>query len=132
MNEIKHNRIITVFGCGGDRDRSKRPLMGEVSAMFSDFTIITSDNPRSESAERILLDIEVGFQRKKNRNYEIVVDRASAIKRAVDMCMPDDILIIAGKGHEDYFIIGNERLHFSDKETAENMLLEKYGKNRNK
>lgn len=125
---IKHKKIITVFGCGGDRDRTKRPLMGELSGRLSDYTIITSDNPRTEVPERIILDVEIGLQRTKCGNYEVIVDRAEAIAKAISICNSDDILLIAGKGHEDYQIIGDKRIHFNDKETASKILSEKYGK----
>ncbi len=125
---IKHEKIITVFGCGGDRDRSKRPLMGEIVGRMSDYTIITSDNPRSEKPELIALDVEVGLQRVKCKNYEIVLDRTDAIKKAVELCSPDDILLIAGKGHENYQIIENEKIPYNDKEVVIKILTEKYGK----
>lgn len=125
---IKHKRIITVFGCGGDRDRSKRPLMGELSGRLSDYTIITSDNPRTEVPERIILDVEIGLQRIKCKNYEVIADRAEAIAKAISVCDTDDILLIAGKGHENYQIIGDKRIHFNDKEVAIKILSEKYGK----
>ncbi|OGS34300.1 MAG: hypothetical protein A2474_07415 [Elusimicrobia bacterium RIFOXYC2_FULL_34_12] len=115
---IKHRRIITVFGCGGDRDRTKRPLMGEISARMSDYSIITSDNPRSEKPERIALDIEVGFQRIKCKNYEVIVDRTSAIEKAISICEKDDILLIAGKGHEDYQVIGDIKIPYNDKDVV--------------
>jgi len=115
---IKHRKIIMVFGCGGDRDRTKRPLMGEISARMSDYSIITSDNPRSEKPERIALDIEVGFQRIKCKNYEVIVDRTSAIEKAISICEKDDILLIAGKGHEDYQVIGDVKIPYNDKDVV--------------
>ncbi|MFH0948709.1 MAG: UDP-N-acetylmuramoyl-L-alanyl-D-glutamate--2,6-diaminopimelate ligase [Elusimicrobiota bacterium] len=124
-------KIITVFGCGGDRDRSKRSLMGEISGRMSDYTIITSDNPRSEKPELIALDVEVGLQRIKCENYEVVLDRTAAVKKAVELCSPDDILLIAGKGHENYQIIENEKIPYNDKEVAIKILTEKYGKDKN-
>ena len=129
VRAIEHGKIITVFGCGGDRDRSKRPLMGEISCRLSDYTVITSDNPRSENPERIALDVEVGFQRIKCQNYEVIIDRAKAIEKAIGMCGTNDILVVAGKGHEDYQIIGEKKIHFSDRETLTALLAEKYGKN---
>jgi UDP-N-acetylmuramoyl-L-alanyl-D-glutamate--2,6-diaminopimelate ligase len=122
IKAIDHKRIITVFGCGGERDRSKRPLMGEISARLSDYTVITSDNPRSESPERIVLDIEVGLQRLANKNYETIIDRREAIKKAVEHCGPGDVLLIAGKGHEDYFIAADKRYHFSDREVVSEII----------
>ncbi|MDR1952446.1 MAG: UDP-N-acetylmuramoyl-L-alanyl-D-glutamate--2,6-diaminopimelate ligase [Elusimicrobiota bacterium] len=119
IKEIKPSRIITVFGCGGDRDRLKRPKMGEIAAKMSDFVFITSDNPRTEDPEKIILDIEVGLKRNKLLNYKVVVDRETAIKEAVMMASRGDIILLAGKGHEDYQIIGNQKKHFDDKEIAE-------------
>jgi len=118
LKELKHNRLITVFGCGGDRDRTKRPVMGEIAVNLSDWVIVTSDNPRTEEPEKITLDIEVGIRRTKKENYEIVPDREEAIKRAVYMAKEDDIILIAGKGHEEYQIIGEKRIPFSDREIA--------------
>ncbi len=129
VKALEHGKIITVFGCGGDRDRSKRPLMGEISCRLSNFTVITSDNPRSENPERIALDVEVGFQRMKCQNYEVIIDRAKAIEKAINMCEKNDILVVAGKGHEDYQIIGDKKIHFSDREVITALLAGKYEKN---
>ncbi len=106
-------RIITVFGCGGNRDKGKRPLMGEIATNLSDFVIITSDNPRNEDPGKILRDIEEGI---KKSNYVIIQDRKSAIQMAVEIAEQGDILIVAGKGHEDYQEIKGKRYYFSDKE----------------
>lgn len=114
-------RIITVFGCGGDRDKGKRPKMGAVAASMSDFCIITSDNPRTEDPHRILLDVEVGMQRadkRKGDDYLVMESREEAIRKAVSLAMPGDLVMIAGKGHENYQIIGTERRHFDDREEA--------------
>lgn len=122
-------RIICVFGCGGDRDRGKRPKMGRVAASASDFAILTSDNPRTEDPARILLDIEAGVQsagKRKGDDYLVIEERAEAIARALDMAKAGDLVLIAGKGHEDYQIIGKERRHFDDRETAR-ALLERRG-----
>jgi UDP-N-acetylmuramoyl-L-alanyl-D-glutamate--2,6-diaminopimelate ligase len=123
--EIKPRRIITVFGCGGDRDRGKRPLMGEVAVELSDYVIITSDNPRSEDPERIALDIEVGIKRKEKSNYQTIVDRFQAIEKALSMAEKGDMVVLAGKGHEDYQIFKDKRIHFDDREVARKILLEK-------
>ena len=106
-------RIITVFGCGGDRDKGKRPKMGEVSTKLSDFVIITSDNPRSEDPAEIIKHIEEGTVHK---NYLIESDRAKAIQKAVDLAEEGDIVLVAGKGHEDYQEIQGIRYPFSDRE----------------
>ncbi len=109
-------RIITVFGCGGDRDRSKRPKMGEVATRLSDFVIITSDNPRSEEPGDIIREIETGAVR---RNYIIEPERKEAIKKAIDVASDGDIVLVAGKGHEDYQEIKGKRYSFNDKEIVE-------------
>jgi len=106
--------------------------MGEISGRMSDYTIITSDNPRSEKPELIALDVEVGLQRVKCKNYEIILDRTAALKKAVELCSPDDILLIAGKGHENYQIIGNEKIPYNDKEVVIKILTEKYSKKNGK
>jgi len=113
-------KIITVFGCGGDRDKSKRPKMGKAAGNLSDYVIITSDNPRTEDAISIIEDIEMGFDANCCQ-YEVIADRREAIKKALEKALPGDIVALAGKGHEDYQIIGKEKLHFSDKEEVENV-----------
>ena len=113
---LSRGRIITVFGCGGDRDRGKRPVMGALATKLSDLVIITSDNPRSEKPEEIIKEIEAGAVRK---NYLVEPDRKEAIKRAVLMAGGDDIVLIAGKGHETYQEIGEKRYAFSDREVLE-------------
>lgn len=119
-------RIITVFGCGGDRDKTKRPIMGEISSKLSDFTIITSDNPRSENPEKIIDDIEKGLL---NKNYERILNREDAIKRAIEITQKNDVVLIAGKGHETYQILNDKTIHFDDKEIASNFI--KYRSNNN-
>lgn len=116
--EFKPNRIITVFGCGGDRDKTKRPMMGKISGELSDFTIITSDNPRTENPTQILSDVENGVKQ-TNGYYEIIEDRKDAITKALGLAGKNDIVIIAGKGHETYQIIGNEIIHFDDMEIVQ-------------
>jgi UDP-N-acetylmuramoyl-L-alanyl-D-glutamate--2,6-diaminopimelate ligase len=128
-----HGRIICVFGCGGDRDRGKRPLMGKAAAMGSDWSIITSDNPRSEDPEKIIHEIEEGFLEKGSKGeYEICVDRKDAIYRAVDMARSGDMVVIAGKGHEKVQIVGSEEFPFDDQEVAKQaiqaVMAEKLGK----
>lgn len=113
-------RLITVFGCGGDRDPGKRPLMGHVATTLSDNTIITSDNPRTEDAQRIIEDIVAGVD--TTRAYTTVVDRRQAITQAMDMARSQDTVVIAGKGHEDYQIIGCTRLYFDDREVVRQVL----------
>jgi UDP-N-acetylmuramoyl-L-alanyl-D-glutamate--2,6-diaminopimelate ligase len=106
--------LVTVFGCGGDRDRDKRQLMGRVACELSDRVFVTSDNPRSEPPGDILRDIETGC----SGDYLLLEDRAEAIRRALQEAEPGDCIVIAGKGHEDYQIVGSERLYFSDTEQA--------------
>ena len=118
LKELKPRRIITVFGCGGDRDRSKRPLMGEVATELSDYVFVTSDNPRGEDPSQIILDIEVGMRRKNKDNYQVIPDREQAIKAAIKMASKGDIILLAGKGHETYQILGEKRVHFNDAEIA--------------
>jgi UDP-N-acetylmuramoyl-L-alanyl-D-glutamate--2,6-diaminopimelate ligase len=113
---LTKGKIITVFGCGGDRDRGKRPRMGAIATRLSDFVIITSDNPRSEDPEEIIREIETGATR---RNYLAEPDRKEAIRRAVLMAEENDIVLIAGKGHEEYQEIGGKRFPFNDREVVE-------------
>ena len=115
------SNIITVFGCGGDRDTTKRPLMGAIAQKLSDICIVTSDNPRTEDPKLIIEDILKGLDKNKE-NYRVVVDRREAIKEAIEMAQKDDIVIIAGKGHENYQILGKVKHHFDDKEIAHEFL----------
>lgn len=119
--EVTEGRIITVFGCGGDRDGSKRAPMGEAAGSLSDVVILTSDNPRTEDPERILADAELGIQ-KTGKPYRKIADRREAIHQAVSQARSKDLVLIAGKGHEDYQIIGREVFHFDDKEVAREAL----------
>ena len=111
LRQIAPARIITVFGCGGDRDRFKRPLMAAAAEMLSDKVIVTSDNPRSEEPMAILREVEKGF---RGTSHEVYVDRESAIRRAVELAGPEDLILVAGKGHEDYQEINGERHPFDD------------------
>lgn len=114
-------RLIVVFGCGGDRDKTKRPKMGAVAGELGDFCIVTSDNPRTEDPHRILLDVELGVQRagaKKGDDYLVIENREEAIHRAIAMARKGDLVMIAGKGHEDYQILGTTKIHFDDREVA--------------
>jgi UDP-N-acetylmuramoyl-L-alanyl-D-glutamate--2,6-diaminopimelate ligase len=119
--EVTKGRIITLFGCGGDRDPSKRAPMGEAAGSLSDVVILTSDNPRTENPDQILADAEAGI-RKTGKPYEKIGDRCEAIHRAIAQARTDDLVLIAGKGHEDYQIIGRETIHFDDKEVAREAL----------
>jgi UDP-N-acetylmuramoyl-L-alanyl-D-glutamate--2,6-diaminopimelate ligase len=120
-------RILTVFGCGGDRDRGKRPKMGCVAMELSDLVILTSDNPRTEDPMTIIREIEGGIQqasdsRARPAEYLIIPNRAEAIEKAIRLARGGDIVVIAGKGHEDYQIIGDRKLHFDDREIAREVL----------
>lgn len=119
---IKKGKIITIIGCGGDRDRTKRPIMGEIAVRLSDHVIFTDDNPRTEDPKQIMDDIVKDL---KSNNFEIIFDRAEAIKKGVSMLEENDILLILGKGHETYQIIGTEKIHFSDKEEVLKAIKEK-------
>lgn len=115
----ERGRLICVFGCGGDRDRGKRPLMAAIAARYADITIITSDNPRRESAEAIIADIAAGMG---NVSHHRITDRHQAIFEALNLADSSDVVVIAGKGHENYQIIGNDKHYFSDTEVAEDAL----------
>ena len=120
ISEFAEGRILTVFGCGGDRDRTKRPIMGAVAAKYSDFVFVTSDNPRTEDPQSILQDIEVGLtnQQVPSSVYTLVEDRREAIHKAVEMASPGDVVLIAGKGHETYQLIGGATYAFDDRLVA--------------
>ncbi len=124
LKKLEHKNLIVVFGCGGDRDRSKRPVMGAIATTHADYVIVTSDNPRTEDPQRILLDIEVGIKKAGNTNYEIIPDRKEAIFRALSLAKQNDIVLLAGKGHEDYQIIGTTKIHFDERE-----IIKEYFKN---
>jgi UDP-N-acetylmuramoyl-L-alanyl-D-glutamate--2,6-diaminopimelate ligase len=119
VRELTTGRIILVFGCGGDRDKGKRPLMGRIAGELADYTLITSDNPRGELPEAIVRQIEEGFAGGGDGKYETVLDRRQAIARAVSGAAEDDVVLIAGKGHENYQVIGDRIIHFDDREEAE-------------
>src|SRR6267142_1653545 len=121
--DVTRGRIMTVFGCGGDRDGSKRAPMGEAAGSLSDVVILTSDNPRTEDPNQILADAEVGI-RQTGKPYKKIADRREAIHYAISEAHANDLVLIAGKGHEDYQIIGREVFHFDDKEVAREVLFE--------
>ena len=123
---IKENRIIIVFGCGGDRDATKRPIMGRIAAEYGDKIYVTSDNPRTEDPVQIVKDVEVGVKEalRDGTSYEVIVDRREAINHAIHDAKAGDIVIIAGKGHENYQILKNETIHFDDREEARKALKE--------
>ncbi|HEU4962546.1 MAG TPA: UDP-N-acetylmuramoyl-L-alanyl-D-glutamate--2,6-diaminopimelate ligase [Bacilli bacterium] len=118
VNEFATGRVYCIVGCGGDRDRTKRPLMAGIAAQYADLAIITSDNPRTEDPERILDDMEAGLADTARERYVRITDRTSAIRYAVELAKADDVILIAGKGHETYQIIGRTKHHFDDREVA--------------
>lgn len=135
--DMEPKRVLTVFGCGGDRDKGKRPVMGRIAGEMADLTIITSDNPRTEEPWSIILEVEYGLKNLslslynegelasddwRSGSYLMMVDRRAAIREAVRLMEPGDILLIAGKGHEDYQIIGRERRHLDDRQEAGDVL----------
>ncbi|HEU0264956.1 MAG TPA: cyanophycin synthetase, partial [Geobacterales bacterium] len=132
ISEFAHQRVITLFGCGGDRDRGKRPVMAAIAGRLSDLTIITSDNPRTEEPEAIIAEVRSGILPLALREYSAdqlsdtftdkgfitITDRQQAIQAAIRVAHPGDIVLLAGKGHEDYQIIGTVKHHFDDREEA--------------
>ncbi|WP_026759978.1 UDP-N-acetylmuramoyl-L-alanyl-D-glutamate--2,6-diaminopimelate ligase [Selenomonas ruminantium] len=125
---IAKKKIIAVFGCGGDRDRTKRPIMGRLAAELADVVIATSDNPRSEDPAFILSEVEAGVKETiGDKQHECIIDRREAIFRAVELAETDDIVIILGKGHEDYQILKDKTIHFDDKEVAREAVAAKKG-----
>lgn len=123
--ELTEGRIITVFGCGGDRDKTKRKPMGEIAGKYSDFVIITSDNPRTEDPLKIIREAEVGVK-ETGTEYLAISDRRDAIYQAIARAQTGDVVIIAGKGHENYQIIGSEKFHFDDREVAKEALAKRH------
>jgi UDP-N-acetylmuramoyl-L-alanyl-D-glutamate--2,6-diaminopimelate ligase len=119
LRELSPRKLIVVFGCGGDRDKQKRPLMGRVADQNADFSIITSDNPRKEDPDAIIADAEKGF---RSDNYEKIADRAKAIARAIELAQPRDIVLIAGKGHEAYQEFADHTVPFDDIQVARQAL----------
>lgn len=124
-------KIITLFGCGGDRDRGKRPLMGKAAIELSDYVIVTSDNPRTENPQRIMDEIEAGVREamrasaRRASGYKLILDRGAAIEEAIQMAKEGDLVVVAGKGHECYQIIGNKKLHFDDREEIQKAIAQR-------
>ena len=124
VRPVTRGRLIVLFGCGGDRDRTKRPAMGRIAAHAADVAIVTSDNPRTEDPDRIIDDIEEGMDGVAHLR---ISDRRAAIGRALEMLHPDDCLLLAGKGHETYQIIGERRLPFDERELVRQILARRAG-----
>ncbi len=120
--QIVSRRLMVVFGCGGDRDRGKRPIMGRIAAELADRVVVTSDNPRSEKPEEIIAEILTGVPKEKLAQVEVIVDRKDAIEAAIEQATSGDFVLIAGKGHETYQIFADHTIHFDDREVARNAL----------
>jgi len=132
ITELKSARIVTIFGCGGDRDKGKRPVMGEIAARYSDLAVLTSDNPRTEDPRAILDDVRAGIaplalreytleelaQGFQEKGFAVIESRREAVRAAILAARPGDIVLLAGKGHENYQIVGSRKLHFDDREEA--------------
>ena len=129
LREVTPGRLICLFGCGGDRDRLKRPLMGKIAAELSDLVILTSDNPRTEDPERIIDEIEPGLTGTATPWIRIC-DRVEAIRRAIDLAGEGDVILLAGKGHEDYQIVGHTKRHMDEREIVAEYLKEREGQRR--
>jgi UDP-N-acetylmuramoyl-L-alanyl-D-glutamate--2,6-diaminopimelate ligase len=119
--EFTDNRLIAVFGCGGDRDKTKRPIMGNIASELSDIAIVTSDNPRTEEPLNIIKEILTGI---KKDNYEIIENRKDAIKRAIEIARKGDVVVVAGKGHEDYQELKDKKIHFDEREVIAEIIKE--------
>jgi UDP-N-acetylmuramoyl-L-alanyl-D-glutamate--2,6-diaminopimelate ligase len=124
---MKPRKILAVFGCGGDRDRTKRPIMGKIAAVHADIPIVTSDNPRTEDPDSIVAEVEAGVKAglQPGQHHEVICDRRQAIHRAIELAQPGDIVLIAGKGHETYQILKDKTIHFDDREVAREALKER-------
>ncbi|WAM31117.1 UDP-N-acetylmuramoyl-L-alanyl-D-glutamate--2,6-diaminopimelate ligase [Caldicellulosiruptor naganoensis] len=123
VDEVAKGRKVLLFGCGGDRDRTKRPIMGEIAGKMADFVIVTSDNPRTEDPLKIIEDILVGLQ-KTNAEYVVIPDRFEAIKYAIKNAKENDFIVLAGKGHETYQILKDRTIHFDEREVVKSILEE--------
>jgi UDP-N-acetylmuramoyl-L-alanyl-D-glutamate--2,6-diaminopimelate ligase len=122
LRPLTSGRIIVLFGCGGDRDKTKRPRMGEMAARLADHVIVTSDNPRSEDPAVIVQEVEAGVLRVPSRSYDVIVDRTEAISRAVDLAKDGDVVLLAGKGHETYQILKDRTVDFDEREMVRHLL----------
>lgn len=115
LNEVKKGRLVTVFGCGGDRDKTKRPIMGKLAEENSDKVIVTSDNPRSEDPDEIIKDVLEGMKDSKVP-VEAIADRAKAVEHAILTAQPGDMILLAGKGHETYQVLKDKTIHLDERE----------------
>ena len=121
VKSYTRGRVISVFGCGGDRDSRKRPIMGEISGKIADYTIITSDNPRTEDPKSIVEQIETGIKKTKGK-YEVIIDRVEAIQKAIKMANKSDIIVLAGKGHEPYQEINGKKFDFDERKIVKEII----------
>lgn len=121
--EFTKGKLICVFGCGGDRDKTKRPIMGKIGSKLCDISVITSDNPRNEDPLEIINDIVKGIEK---HNFEIIESRKAAIKRAMEIASPGDVIVIAGKGHEDYQVLKGKTIHFDEREVVSEIIKERF------
>ena len=125
LREVSEGRLVALFGCGGDRDKTKRPRMGAIAADNADLCVVTSDNPRTEEPEAIIADILAGMKG-KHTPVKVIPDRIEAICWAIDNHCPGDVILLAGKGHEDYQVVGHEKHHMDEREiVAEHLRKEK-------
>ncbi|HEX6736708.1 MAG TPA: UDP-N-acetylmuramoyl-L-alanyl-D-glutamate--2,6-diaminopimelate ligase, partial [Vicinamibacteria bacterium] len=122
VRELGPRRVLTVFGCGGDRDRTKRPLMGAVASRLSDVVVVTSDNPRSEPPESIIEEIQRGMNGGRKAERHVIVDRREAIARALELARTGDAVVIAGKGHESYQVLRDRTVPFDDRQVARELI----------
>ena len=121
MRRVAKGRLVALFGCGGDRDRTKRPIMGRIAAENADFVVVTSDNPRTEQPEAIIADIVAGMEGTSTPR-EVITGRPEAIEWAITNHQPGDVIVLAGKGHEDYQIVGHEKHHMDEREIVAGIL----------
>ncbi len=121
LRKVYSKKIITLFGCGGDRDKTKRPIMGEIVGSMADIAVVTSDNPRSENPDLIINDILAGMEKSKAKIY-VEADRTEAIKKALSLAKPDDVVLLAGKGHETYQILNTGKIHYDEREIVKEIL----------
>ena len=122
LRKITEGRIIAVFGCGGDRDRTKRPIMGEIGTRLSDIAVITSDNPRTEDPDAIIEEILTGVEKHRNKKIVVEADRTKAISKALSCAQPGDVVVLAGKGHETYQILSTGKIHYDEREIVASLL----------
>ncbi|MBQ6543938.1 MAG: UDP-N-acetylmuramyl-tripeptide synthetase, partial [Clostridia bacterium] len=122
LKEVTAGRVIAVFGCGGDRDKTKRPIMGEIGTAHADIAVITSDNPRSEDPQAIIDDILAGVPKHKHAKVIVEADRTAAIAKALSAAQENDVVILAGKGHETYQILSTGKIHYDEREIIANIL----------